>query len=84
MIETLNGLTLSEVMCQTREERLVEVGTMPPCPYCEKPRVQRSLYVRCNPCGKNWVQGSDLSKHPHTRTTSPLPTETSDGAQHAS
>ncbi len=38
-----------------RRERLAEVGTMPPCPFCRKPRVARSDYLRCNPCGINWL-----------------------------
>jgi ribosomal protein L37AE/L43A len=32
-----------------------EVGTMPPCPFCRKPRVARSDYLRCNLCGVNWL-----------------------------
>ena len=35
-----------------------------PCPFCHKPRSQRSDYVRCQPCGINWLQGEDLSRHP--------------------
>ena len=27
-----------------------------PCPFCQKPRSQRSDYVRCSPCGINWLQ----------------------------
>jgi hypothetical protein len=38
-----------------RQDRLNEVGTLSPCPFCRKPRVQRSDYVRCNPCGINWL-----------------------------
>jgi hypothetical protein len=38
-----------------RRERLAEVGTMPPCPFCQRPRVERSDYLRCNPCGINWL-----------------------------
>ncbi len=58
------AMELAELLNQTREERLNEVGTMPPCPFCQKPRVQRSDYVRCNPCGTNWLEGEDLSKNP--------------------
>jgi hypothetical protein len=36
-----------------RELRRNEVGTEPPCPFCHKPRVTRSDYIRCNPCGVN-------------------------------
>lgn len=49
---------------QTRQERLIEVGNLPPCPLCGVPRVQRSDYVRCNPCGVNWLNGEDLDKDP--------------------
>lgn len=38
-----------------RQEGLNEVGTLSPCPFCKRPRVQRSTYVRCNPCGLNWL-----------------------------
>lgn len=38
-----------------RRDRLAEVGTLSPCPFCQRPRVQRSTYVRCNPCGINWL-----------------------------
>jgi ribosomal protein L37AE/L43A len=41
-----------------------EVGTEPPCPFCQKPRVPRSGYIRCNPCGINWFDGEDLAKDP--------------------
>lgn len=27
-----------------------------PCPFCGKPRSQRSDYVRCQSCGVNWLQ----------------------------
>lgn len=40
---------------QARLERLSEVGTEPPCPFCRRPRVERSDYIRCNPCGINWL-----------------------------
>jgi len=43
------------LMSSTREERLNEVGTEPSCPFCQKPRVARSNYTRCNPCGINWL-----------------------------
>ncbi len=35
-----------------------------PCPFCNKPRSQRSDYVRCSPCGLNWLDGEDLQKNP--------------------
>lgn len=37
------------------------------CPFCGKPRSQRSFYVRCQPCGINWVGDADLDKHPHIK-----------------
>lgn len=27
-----------------------------PCPFCQRPRSQRSDYIRCQPCGVNWLQ----------------------------
>lgn len=38
-----------------RQERLDEPGTEPPCPFCQRPRVSRSDYIRCNRCGVNWL-----------------------------
>ncbi len=38
-----------------RIDRLNEPGTLSRCPYCQRPRVQRSTYIRCNPCGINWL-----------------------------
>jgi hypothetical protein len=38
-----------------RQERLNEVGTEPPCPLCQRPRVSRTDYIRCNRCGINWL-----------------------------
>ena len=67
MIETLNGMTLAECMAQTKEERLAEVGTEAPCPFCQRPRVTRSTYIRCNPCGMNWFKDQDISRHPHAK-----------------
>jgi|HubBroStandDraft_6_1064221.scaffolds.fasta_scaffold73572_3 hypothetical protein len=45
----------AELMSSTREERLAEAGTEPPCPFCPTPRVSRSTYIRCNQCGVNWL-----------------------------
>jgi hypothetical protein len=45
----------AELMATTREQRLNEAGTEPPCPFCQRPRVSRSDYIRCNPCGVNWL-----------------------------
>ena len=38
-----------------RQDRLNEKGTLPPCPFCKVLRVERSDYIRCNPCGINWL-----------------------------
>ena len=35
-----------------------------PCPMCGLPRSQRSDYIRCSPCGMNWLEGEDLTKDP--------------------
>ena len=49
-----------------REQRLAEKGTESPCPIkgCWKPRVKRTEYIRCNPCGLNWLSCEDLSLSP--------------------
>jgi ribosomal protein L37AE/L43A len=60
MIETM---TLKQ-QDEARQFRLEEQGTEPPCPFCKRPRVIRSDYVRCNPCGLNWSEGQDRSKDP--------------------
>lgn len=50
-------MELNQAMLQeARQVAVNELGTMPPCPFCERPRVQRSNYIRCNPCGTNWLQ----------------------------
>ena len=38
-----------------RQDRLNEQGTELPCPFCHRARVSRSDYIRCNPCGINWL-----------------------------
>ena len=35
-----------------------------PCPLCGLPRSQRSDYIRCSPCGVNWLEGENLEKDP--------------------
>lgn len=54
----------AELMSQTRAQRLAEVGTEAACPFCRRPRVLRSDYVRCLPCGVNWLAGEDLEHDP--------------------
>ena len=68
---------------EARKERLAEVGTEPPCPFCAKPRVRRSDYTRCNRCGMNWQDGENLSLDPRasrTRITVPCRTGKNTGA----
>jgi ribosomal protein L37AE/L43A len=67
MGDILGGMTLAELLCQSKEERLAEVGNGPSCPYCQRPRVTRSTYIRCNLCGMNWFQGQDIFQHPHIK-----------------
>lgn len=57
------GNTLTS-MFQAIKDSLNEPGTMPPCPFCGIARHQRSDYVRCQPCGINWLDGEDLDKDP--------------------
>ena len=38
-----------------RQMRMNEPGTEPPCPFCHRPRVSRSDYIRCNRCAVNWL-----------------------------
>jgi len=73
-----NQKLITEELEAMRSKINSEVGTLPGCPYCETLRVSRSVYIRCNPCGKNWMHGSDIFKHPHTKTTLPSSQETSD------
>jgi len=47
-----------------RQAVMDETGDMPPCPFCQRARVQRSDYVRCCRCGVNWLDGENLSKNP--------------------
>ena len=51
MIETL---TIQQQESE-RQARLNEPGTGPACPFCHLPRQERSDYLRCNPCGVNWL-----------------------------
>ena len=81
-------MELLEWMQLTREQRLAEVGSEPPCPRCGKPRVSRSTYIRCNPCGANWspAEGGDITKDPRlsrTRTTAHTRPESNDTAKTA-
>lgn len=55
-------------LTMTPGERLNEAGSELPCPFCQKPRVARSTYIRCNLCGMNWGKEQDIFRHPHTKT----------------
>ena len=49
-------LTLNpDQLLAARQARINEVGTEPDCPFCHQPRVSRTTYIRCNPCGINWL-----------------------------
>ena len=39
----------------SRQAVMDETGDMPPCPFCQRARVQRSDYLRCCRCGINWL-----------------------------
>jgi len=47
-----------------RQERLNEPGTEAPCPFCQRPRVKRSNYIRCHAEGINWLDGENLDRNP--------------------
>ena len=47
-----------------RSEAMNEAGTEPECPFCHRPRVRRSDYIRCNRCGTNWQDGEDITRDP--------------------
>ena len=38
-----------------------------PCPFCGLPRCLRSNYVRCQKCGVNWWEETDLTRNPHAK-----------------
>ena len=62
-----------------RREKLAEAGTMPPCPFCQRPRVARSDYIRCLPCGINWLADESelpnyLNRNPAAARSNPMGT----------
>jgi ribosomal protein L37AE/L43A len=57
-------LTIEQQQEAARQERLNEPGTEPPCPFCKRPRVTRSSYIRCMRCGLNWSEGQAVDRHP--------------------
>lgn len=50
-----------------RQDRINEKGTEPPCPFCNRPRVKRSDYIRCNQCGVNWLDGEEIMTDPRAQ-----------------
>ena len=79
MIEMMTSKQAEEA----RQYRLNEPGPELPCPFCNRPRVTRSDYIRCNQCGINWLDGEDLSRDPRlsrTKATASFQTAPSDGA----
>jgi ribosomal protein L37AE/L43A len=73
-------LTMEQQQEAARQERLNEPGTEPPCPLCQRPRVKRSDYIRCNRCGLNWTNGEQaIDRHPlATQPTKPTTPESRD------
>lgn len=47
--------SLTSSLTEFRRTLATEQGTEAPCPFCGVPRVRRSVYIRCNPCGTNWL-----------------------------
>jgi len=55
-----------------RESQVGGELTHLPCPLCGRPRSQRSDYIRCTPCGMNWLDGEDLSRDARLSRVPPL------------
>lgn len=55
-LSDMTAQEISEWMAELKREAR-EGGTLTdlPCPFCGKPRSQRSDYIRCQPCGVNWL-----------------------------
>ena len=67
MLSELAELVLATKAQVMRETKLGGTLTDLPCPFCGKPRSLRSEYVRCQPCGANWWDGTDLTRNPHAK-----------------
>ena len=52
---TMEAAILQSGLVALRQQIATERGTQPACPFCQRPRVKRSDYTRCNPCGINWL-----------------------------
>jgi hypothetical protein len=63
-IHQANHQEFSTAMSDYRKLIRSEAGNQEPCPMCGASRVLRSDYLRCLPCGVNWLEGEDRSKHP--------------------
>lgn len=50
-----NPNEMGKHLTEFRRLLATEQGTEPDCPFCGTPRVRRSDYIRCNPCGVNWL-----------------------------
>jgi hypothetical protein len=70
-------------LTMTVEERVDEVGTEPGCPFCQRARVTRSSYIRCNHCGVNWSEGDNIFKDPRIRDIKSFALAAVGGAQTA-
>jgi hypothetical protein len=56
----MDEMALTRGLLALKETINSEVGTEPDCPFCGVPRVRRTDYIRCNPCGTNWL---DVERH---------------------
>ena len=65
----IDEVELGKQLREWRRLLATEVGTEPACPFCKRPRLRRSDYIRCTPCGLNWNYDQDIFEHPHRRTT---------------
>ena len=83
-------LTFEEQIAAS-QKALNEVGSEPPCPFCHRARVLRSDYIRCNPCGMNWLVSemhlpNYLNRNPAAARSNPdgarLPAHTGNSASH--
>ena len=82
------GNELTKGFSDYRQFLATEVGEEPNCPFCQTPRVRRSDYIRCNPCGVNWLDSERdlpnyLNRNPaaaRTVISAKQPAETSKAA----
>lgn len=81
----MDGVELLELKAKLKQESISggELTSLP-CPFCGKPRSQRSDYIRCTPCGMNWLQGEDLDRNPKLSRAPYLGTRSSSVVQDGS